>query len=56
LQEVSIQLYGRSIAKGEWKFLVDLGVTNTPPGLTTDVKKIDVAKRSSARQQNMIHL
>ena len=34
--------------KGEWKFLVDLGVTNTPPGLTTEVKKIDVAKRSSS--------
>jgi hypothetical protein len=34
--------------KGEWKFLVDLGVSNTPPGLATEVKKIDVAKRSSA--------
>ena len=34
--------------KGEWKFLVDLGVINTPPGLATEVKKIDVAKRSSA--------
>jgi|KBSMisStandDraft_5_1062788.scaffolds.fasta_scaffold15010_2 hypothetical protein len=34
--------------KGEWKFLVDLGVTNTPPELATDLKKIDVAKRSSA--------
>ena len=34
-------------AKGEWKFLVDLGVTNTPPGSTKEVKKIDVAKRPS---------
>ena len=34
--------------KGEWKFLVDLGVINTPLGLTTEVKKIDIAKRSSA--------
>ena len=34
--------------KGEWKFLVDLGVSNTPPGLKTGVKKIDVAKRSPA--------
>jgi len=33
---------------GEWKFLVDLGVTNTPLGLKAEVKKIDVAKRSSA--------
>ena len=35
-------------AKGEWKFLVDLGVSNTPPDLATEVKKIDVAKRSSS--------
>jgi ketosteroid isomerase-like protein len=34
--------------KGEWKFLVDLGVSNTPPGLKTEVEKINVAKRSSA--------
>ena len=33
--------------KGEWKFLVDLGVSNTQPGLKTEVKKIDLAKRSS---------
>ena len=33
--------------KGEWKFLVDLGVTNTPPGSTKEVKKIDAAKRPS---------
>jgi hypothetical protein len=35
-------------AKGEWKFLVDLGVGNTPPNLATEVKKIDVGKRSSS--------
>src|SRR5436189_6134527 len=28
-------------AKGEWKFLVDLGVGNTPPNLTTEVKRIN---------------
>ena len=33
--------------KGEWKVLVDLGVINTPQGLVTEVKKIDVAQRSS---------
>jgi ketosteroid isomerase-like protein len=33
-------------AKGEWKFLVDLGVGNTPPNLATEVKKIDVGKRA----------
>ena len=30
---------------GEWKFLVDLGVSNTPANSKTDVKKIDVAKQ-----------
>ena len=35
-------------SKGEWKFLVDLGVTNTPPVLATELKKIDITKRSSA--------
>src|SRR5262245_52890493 len=29
---------------GEWKFIVDLGVGNTPPNTIRDVKKIDVAK------------
>lgn len=30
---------------GEWKFLVDLGVSNTPVNSKTDIKKIDVAKQ-----------
>jgi ketosteroid isomerase-like protein len=34
--------------KGEWKFLVDLGVGNTPPNLATEVKKINVAKQFSS--------
>jgi len=34
--------------KGEWKFLVDLGISNTPPVLATEIKKIDVAKQSSS--------
>jgi ketosteroid isomerase-like protein len=34
--------------KGEWKFLVDLGVSNTPLVLTTEIKKINVAKGSSS--------
>ena len=38
--------------KGEWKFLVDLGVGNTPPNSATEVKKIDVAKHTSATQHD----
>jgi hypothetical protein len=30
---------------GEWKFLIDLGVSNTPANSSTDVKKINVAKQ-----------
>jgi hypothetical protein len=30
---------------GEWKFLVDLGVSNTPANSATELKKIDVAKQ-----------
>jgi ketosteroid isomerase-like protein len=30
---------------GEWKFLIDLGVVNTPVNSVTEVRKIDVAKK-----------
>ena len=35
-------------AKGEWKFLVDLGISNTPLNLATEVKRIDVSKQFSS--------
>jgi hypothetical protein len=32
---------------GEWKFLVDLGISNTPANSSTDVKKINTEKKLS---------
>jgi hypothetical protein len=33
-------------ANGEWKFLIDLGVNNTPVNLSSEIKKINFPKKS----------